>query len=106
MCMTRKGLALKRGKCCRLFSTGYGHENEASCGTFCTEPTIAMMGRYLRANRQFFAIWYVIENKGRSSLASENNGFRTHDVHDREGVNDICQSLVICMLLKINREAN
>ena len=96
----QKGVSLKREKCCRLFSTGYGQENEALCAAFCTEPTISMMGKYLRANRQFFAIWYVIENKGRSSLASENNGFRTDDVHDREGVNGICQSLAILHVIE------
>jgi len=30
----QKGVSLKRGKCCRLFSTGYGQENEASCAAF------------------------------------------------------------------------
>ena len=78
-----------------MFSIGYGQKNDGSYAAFRTEPTISMVRKDLGVNRQFFAISYVIGNKGRSSLASGNNGFRTHDVHDRKRVNGICQSPAI-----------
>jgi len=87
----QKGVSLKSEKACSLFSIGYGQENDGSYAAFRAEPTISMVRKDLSVNRQFFAILYVIENKGRSSLASENNGFQTHDAHDRKGVNGICQ---------------
>jgi len=79
----QKGVSSQSGKSRPMFSIGYRHEGDANGFV---EPTMCMAAKDLGENRQFSRPAYVVENRTRSSLAAENEGFGTHDVYEADSL--------------------
>jgi hypothetical protein len=79
----QKRVRLKARKTHLLFSIGYRQQNGEGPGA---KATMCMSDKNLGSRQHSPAVFYLIENKARRSLAVKSRGFRTYDVFEVKGL--------------------